>query len=155
MILYIFLILFFFKWMMKYNKMKDKVVIYNKRINEINIKIGELIIYKMKVELFKIEYWINIQFNYSLMQVYCNFLVVLVRNWISFLMLLNIVFEMDIKCQNNRYMYRIFFVLVCFIFIFDRFVMLYFCVWCNWDFVLFEIVNIEFSFFSVEYFIEY
>lgn len=109
----------------------------------------------MKVELFKIEYWIYIQFYYSLMQVFCNFLVVLVRNWISFFMLLNIVFEMDIKCQNNRYMYRIFFVLVCFSFIFDRFVMLYFCVWCNWDFVLFEIVNIEFSFFSVEYFIEY
>lgn len=53
--------------MMKYNKMKDKAVTNNKRTNEINIKIGESIIHKTKVELSKIEHRINTQSNYSLM----------------------------------------------------------------------------------------
>lgn len=67
MILHTLSTLPFLTWVMKYNKMKDKADTHNKKTNEININIGQSIIHKTKVELSKIEHWINTQSNYSLM----------------------------------------------------------------------------------------
>lgn len=102
MILHTLSTLPFLKWMMKYNKMKDKAVTHNKRTNEINIKIGKSIIHKTKVELSKIEHRIGTQSNYSLMYVNRNSPVVPKRNRFSPSTLSNTVLEMDINCYNKQ-----------------------------------------------------